>query len=54
MKVGECMLLKIRWLLSDLLFECEESFGLYDEFTKHVRVLYLAVCEEMEREGIEL
>lgn len=45
---------KIRWLLSDLLFECEETFGMIDDFTKYVRTLYLAVCEEMERNGEKL
>ena len=51
MKGGLIMLGKIRWLLSDLLFECEQSFGMLNEFTKQVRVLYLAVCEEMEWNG---
>ena len=48
------MLLKIRWLLSDLLFEYEQTYGLYHDKTKAVRELYLDVCREMELNNIPL
>lgn len=39
-----------RLVLSDLLFEYEEKYGLFDEQTKAIRYAYLTVCKNEERE----
>ena len=49
-KVVRVMSLRnVRFLLSDLLYEYEQAFGMLDERTKKIREAYLIVCQEMDR-----
>ena len=45
------MLSQERLILSDLLFEYEEKYGLYDERTRAIRYAYITVCKEEDNQN---